>query len=341
MTDLKKLWDIGIGEWCESVQGVFSRSTIQPWIKNCDLPGDHQLIFWNNGNEEESPKEIGVRFYPKEGGHISIGDLEKIEGDCIDAKSDSQHNSFFSKSEIRGRFCRAGDNWSLFVGVHNERKDFKIFEPLTPDELRDVQQLEKEYVVADEQYKKIDAEYKVQFEKALTEHGLWESEAFKKLRKEHDHAGAVCSQIGDKIFKIRKNHTQFYSSGIEEEKLEELLDRTPDIQIKSMGAMSGYIFDFTIAFPSGPPPRKNKEPQDETMTLVPAPYSAIRNIDESAWDNEFKLKSDAIDFYIDGTNTATTLTELYKMGIKTVRIIYPSGRKPKILDLDDLLKEEK
>lgn len=205
MTELKKLWDEGIGQWCKSVQGVFSRSKIQPWIKNCDLPGDHQLIFWNNGNEEKHPKEIAVRFYPKEGGHITIGDLEKIEGNCIDAKETLHFNGFFAQSELRGRFCKTETGWKLFAGIHHERKDFNIRESLTSYEFQEVKKLENELFEKEGCYKKIHADYRLKYKKALDDDTL-DSDEFKKIAKENDQAAIICSKIEAKISKIREHH---------------------------------------------------------------------------------------------------------------------------------------
>lgn len=330
MNDLKKLWDDGIGQWCKALQGNFYRSKLQHWIKICELPGDHEIVFWNNGNEEQNPRQIGVRVTPHDSEFISIGDLQKITAShCLETiDQDHMHDSVFSKNEVKGLFCRTEKGYRLWVGVHNEKKDYRIFEPLTPDELRNIQELEKQKEIAHKRYKELDAKHRqlLQADKF---------EEYDKLGSEWRKAMDEYYDVLRKIEKIRDTHQR-----IEEKDLDVYLKKSNDIQLVPFGGMSGYVFDFKLDLPTGPPPRINKEQRSDTMSLIPAPYSTIMQIDEAAWDNEFKTKPDAIDFYIEGSSTATTLTELRGMGTKHVRIRFPSGRVEEY-DLDDLLKEEK
>ena len=262
--ELKRLWDNGIGQWCEQVGGILSRSKMQPWIKTCDLPGDHHIIFWNSGDEEKDPKEIAVRFFPKDGGDISIGDLEKISGDCIETRDELHIRSHFARSERRGFFCKKDEkHWRLAVDIHHE-----------------------------------------------TEH--------------------YSARIGKNEFPLSYAHNETF---------DKLINDFTDIQLRHTGGMSGSLYSFDIEFASGPRPRKDREPKDDTMMLTPAPYSALLKIDEAAWEHEFKAKPDAIDFSVEGSKTYTTLKELKDMGVKHVRIRFPSGRVEEY-DLDVLLRGE-
>jgi len=263
MKDLKSLWDKGIGQWCETVGGILTRSKIQPWIKTCDLPGDHHIIFWNNGDKEEKPEEIAVRFFPRDGGDITVGDLESIHGDCIETRNQLHIGSHFEHSELTGFFCKKDEkHWRLAVSVQHE-----------------------------------------------TEH--------------------YSAKMDGKDYGLSYRH---------DEEFDKLLNDFRMLQMRHTGGQSGSLYDFAIEFATGPPPRKDKEPQSDTMSLTPAPYSAINKIDEAAWEHEFRSKSDAIDFYIEGTHNATTLKELRDMGVKHVRIRFPSGRIEEY-DLDELLSE--
>ncbi len=266
--------------------------------------------------------------------HISIGDVKDIvfDGDCIEtSKTRGMHNNFFGKNELKGMFCKTREGYNLSVEMKNEKRNFEIKKGLTASDKKIIEELKPKLEKAKERYNKYSDKVIQMIRDRKTD-----TEEYKRLKEKEDEARIKYHTYYDRIRDIRDFEKDYFYD-IDEEELSELFKYSDvvDIQLSPLGRIQGTLFDFSLDLPTGPPPapRSNKS---NIMNLEPAPYSAIQKIDESAWENEFKTKPDAIDFFLQGTHTATTLSELKNMRVKKVRIHFPSG-KIKEYDLDTFL----
>jgi len=347
---LKELWNKGIGLWCKSQDGKFETDNLR-WIKFCELPGGHLVRFWNSG-DEDPPRRIGVMVYPNSGGKIDLGELDDIGNDWLirnavltkGSEHLEMHRNYFSDKELEGSLFSFVDNplathnrqgcFRLNIHLKEDLRGLHIRKKLSAEDYKKVQTLQKRADVFKKQYTKY---YEM---RSQSKYGTPEYEEYDKKQREY---WTKWSKIYDEIRDTRESYPKIEGSGgIDDEirVMKELLHSADycDAQIAPGGGLSGEIYHFQFDLPCGPSPSQKTEKHFDTMTLIPAPYSAINQIDESAWEHEFKTKHDAIDFYIDGTHTATTLRELKNMGKKHVRIRFPSGRVEEY-DLDVLLKD--
>lgn len=352
----KNMWDEGIGEWCVTVNGRFDRADplgdiTFKWIKFCELPGGHIVRFWNSG-DEDPPNQIGVRIYPSGGGEIDLGDLEKIGKEfpgitnalfTKESERFEMHSSPFSKNSMRGRLIPLKDNphlrdqrkgaFRVTVDIKNYKKDMLGKETdLTPEQYERYHKLKPIERKLHETYQKHWEEYKeIPYDSPeKKKYDDIKEESFKKWIK-------VYNEIRD-LFHAHK--TEYGKDQWEKKIFSD--GEWKMVTLQHLGGMEGSIYDFMVDLPGGPPPRqREKKPTLDTdsVTITPAVYSHLRKIDEHAWEDEMRMKPDAIDFTIikgPYPGKAATLKELKDTGIKHIRVNFPSGRVEEY-DLDEFI----